>query len=233
MRFRAPSFIALAGDGDADARRARRGHDRRRRLARHRDGGVRPMSTSRRRCRRSRRSYPDSRSAVLPALRIAQERHDGWLPPEAFVEVADALELTPAYCQAVASFYDMFHLAPDRAAPGRGLHEPLVRARPARRTWSRRSSPSSASARARRPRTARSPSAPSSASAAAATRRSSPSTTATATHVRPDDVPAIVEELRAGARSVLLAGADERDLTKLAEYRAIGGYAGARRRRAR
>jgi NADH-quinone oxidoreductase E subunit len=56
--------------------------------------------------------YPDSRSAVLPALRIAQEHHDGWLPPEAFVEVAEALELTPAYCQAVASFYDMYHLAP-------------------------------------------------------------------------------------------------------------------------
>ena len=56
--------------------------------------------------------YPDSRSAVLPALRLAQERHDGWLPPEAFVEVAEALELTPAYCQAVASFYDMYHLAP-------------------------------------------------------------------------------------------------------------------------
>ena len=56
--------------------------------------------------------YPDSRSAVLPALRLAQERHDGWLPPMAFVEVADALELTPAYCQAVASFYDMYHLAP-------------------------------------------------------------------------------------------------------------------------
>ena len=56
--------------------------------------------------------YPDSRSAVLPALRIAQERHDGWLPPEAFVEVAAALDLTPAYCQAVASFYDMYHLAP-------------------------------------------------------------------------------------------------------------------------
>jgi NADH-quinone oxidoreductase subunit E len=56
--------------------------------------------------------YPDSRSAVLPALRIAQERHGGWLPPEAFVAVAEALELTPAYCQAVASFYDMYHLAP-------------------------------------------------------------------------------------------------------------------------
>jgi len=56
--------------------------------------------------------YPDARSAILPALRLAQERHGGWLPPEAFVEVGDALDLTPAYCQAVASFYDMFHLAP-------------------------------------------------------------------------------------------------------------------------
>ena len=56
--------------------------------------------------------YPSRRSAVMPALRLAQERHGGWLPPEAFREVADALELTPAYCQAVASFYDMFHLEP-------------------------------------------------------------------------------------------------------------------------
>jgi NADH-quinone oxidoreductase subunit E len=56
--------------------------------------------------------YPDSRSAVLPALRLAQERHDGWLPTEAFHEVGDALGLTPAYCKAVASFYDMFHLEP-------------------------------------------------------------------------------------------------------------------------
>jgi NADH-quinone oxidoreductase subunit E len=47
----------------------------------------------------------------MPALRLAQERY-GWLPPEAFREVAEALELTPAYCQAVASFYDMYHLAP-------------------------------------------------------------------------------------------------------------------------
>ncbi len=54
--------------------------------------------------------YPDRHSAVLPALRIAQHAHGGWLPREAFEEVADALELTPAYCQSVASFYDMFHL---------------------------------------------------------------------------------------------------------------------------
>jgi NADH-quinone oxidoreductase subunit E len=56
--------------------------------------------------------YPDRRSAVLPALRLAQERHGGWLPPEAFREVGDALDLTPAYCEAVASFYDMLHLEP-------------------------------------------------------------------------------------------------------------------------
>ena len=55
--------------------------------------------------------YPDRRSAVLAALRLAQERR-GWLPPEALREVADALDVTPAYCAAVASFYDMFHLAP-------------------------------------------------------------------------------------------------------------------------
>jgi NADH-quinone oxidoreductase E subunit len=59
-----------------------------------------------------RAGYPDERSAVLPALRLAQEKHGGWLPPEAFREVADALDVTPAYCKAVASFYDMFHTAP-------------------------------------------------------------------------------------------------------------------------
>jgi NADH-quinone oxidoreductase subunit E len=58
------------------------------------------------------RQYPDSRSAIMPALRMAQERHGGWLPPEAFEEVGEALALTPAYCQSVASFYDMFHLEP-------------------------------------------------------------------------------------------------------------------------
>ena len=55
--------------------------------------------------------YPDSRSAVLPALRLAQEQY-GWLSREAFEEVGDALDLTPAYCMSVASFYDMFNLEP-------------------------------------------------------------------------------------------------------------------------
>jgi NADH-quinone oxidoreductase subunit E len=55
--------------------------------------------------------YPQRRSAVMPALRLAQERY-GWLSPQALREVADALDLTPAYCKAVASFYDMYHLEP-------------------------------------------------------------------------------------------------------------------------
>ena len=55
--------------------------------------------------------YPDWRSATLPALRLAQEKH-GYLSPEALRECADALGTTPAFCEAVASFYDMFHLAP-------------------------------------------------------------------------------------------------------------------------
>jgi NADH-quinone oxidoreductase E subunit len=56
--------------------------------------------------------YPDRRSAILPALRMAQDEHGGWLPPEALREVADALELAPAQVEAVASFYDMLHLQP-------------------------------------------------------------------------------------------------------------------------
>jgi NADH-quinone oxidoreductase E subunit len=56
--------------------------------------------------------YPDKKSAVMSGLRLAQREYGGWLPPEALVEVAEALDLTPAHVQSVASFYDMYHLAP-------------------------------------------------------------------------------------------------------------------------
>ena len=59
-----------------------------------------------------RKRYPDPLSAVLPALQLAQERNGGWLSEEALREAADALELTPAYCHSIASFYDMYHLEP-------------------------------------------------------------------------------------------------------------------------
>ena len=56
--------------------------------------------------------YPDPRSAILPALQLAQAEHGGWLPEEALREVADAMDVTPAYCLSIASFYDMFHTEP-------------------------------------------------------------------------------------------------------------------------
>jgi NADH-quinone oxidoreductase subunit E len=69
------------------------------------------MSTFEREVQKLKEQYPDWRSATLPALRLAQEKH-GYLSPEALRECADALGTTPAICQAVASFYDMLHLAP-------------------------------------------------------------------------------------------------------------------------
>jgi NADH-quinone oxidoreductase subunit E len=55
--------------------------------------------------------YPEPRSALIPALRLAQEEY-GWLSTEAFEQVADATRFTPALCKSVASFYDMFRLHP-------------------------------------------------------------------------------------------------------------------------
>jgi NADH:ubiquinone oxidoreductase subunit E len=55
--------------------------------------------------------YPDPRSAVIPALRLAQEEH-GWLSPEAMFQVAAVMRVTPAFLESIASFYDMFELAP-------------------------------------------------------------------------------------------------------------------------
>jgi NADH-quinone oxidoreductase subunit E len=55
--------------------------------------------------------YPDSRSASLPALTAAQRLH-GWCSPEAIEQVACVMGLTPAYLDAVATFYDMLYTEP-------------------------------------------------------------------------------------------------------------------------
>jgi len=55
--------------------------------------------------------YPDIRSAVIPAMKIVQREH-GWLSPTAMEQAACVLRLTPGYLVSVASFYDMFELAP-------------------------------------------------------------------------------------------------------------------------
>ena len=55
--------------------------------------------------------YPQPRSAVMPALDLAQEEI-GFLTPEAMSEVAVALQLDPGYVEGVATFYTLFHLEP-------------------------------------------------------------------------------------------------------------------------
>ncbi len=55
--------------------------------------------------------YPDRRSALLPALYIAQ-REMGWLSQDAMVSVAKALNLPEAVVRGTASFYSMFKNKP-------------------------------------------------------------------------------------------------------------------------
>src|SRR5260370_11120921 len=55
--------------------------------------------------------YPQHRSAVMPALDLAQEEL-GHLTPESMSEVAQALQLDPGYVEGVATFYSLFHLEP-------------------------------------------------------------------------------------------------------------------------
>jgi NADH-quinone oxidoreductase subunit E len=61
---------------------------------------------------RYRDEYPDPRSALLPALRLAQHAYGGWLPAQAFEEVAALMGLPPADVEAVASFYTMLYRQP-------------------------------------------------------------------------------------------------------------------------
>jgi NADH:ubiquinone oxidoreductase subunit E len=55
--------------------------------------------------------YPDRHSATLPALGAAQKVH-GWCSPEALLQVAAVMQVTPAYLSSVATFYDMLRTEP-------------------------------------------------------------------------------------------------------------------------
>jgi NADH-quinone oxidoreductase subunit E len=52
------------------------------------------------------------RSAVLSALRAAQEQNEGYLTPELLEAVAEYLSLPPVQVYEVATFYSMFELHP-------------------------------------------------------------------------------------------------------------------------
>ena len=55
--------------------------------------------------------YPDRHSATLPALAAAQKVH-GWCSPQAMLQVAAVMQVTPAYLSSVATFYDMLRTEP-------------------------------------------------------------------------------------------------------------------------
>jgi len=55
--------------------------------------------------------YPQKMAALLPALWIVQ-RERGWVSEDAMAEVAQVLELTPAYVKGVVTFYTMYHQHP-------------------------------------------------------------------------------------------------------------------------
>ncbi|MCS7066011.1 MAG: NAD(P)H-dependent oxidoreductase subunit E [Fimbriimonadales bacterium] len=58
------------------------------------------------------RHYPDRKSAMLPALWIAQREYGGSLPPEAIAEVAYRLGRSCAEVEGVAAFYTMYNKQP-------------------------------------------------------------------------------------------------------------------------
>ena len=55
--------------------------------------------------------YPDRKSAVMPALWIAQTKF-GWLPKEAIQLVADTIDMSFAQVYGVATFYTMYFKKP-------------------------------------------------------------------------------------------------------------------------
>ena len=55
--------------------------------------------------------YPTKMAALLPALWIVQEER-GWVSSDAMAEVAEVLDLTPAYVKGVVTFYTMYHQHP-------------------------------------------------------------------------------------------------------------------------
>jgi NADH-quinone oxidoreductase E subunit len=58
------------------------------------------------------KEYPNKKSALVPALYVAQRANGGWLSRQAMSEVAEELDLPDSHVYAVASFYSMFYLSP-------------------------------------------------------------------------------------------------------------------------
>ena len=67
---------------------------------------------SKREIQKIRDEYPDPQSALLPALYLAQQDYCGWLPEQAFDEVAEVMDLPSTQVAAAATFYTMLNKRP-------------------------------------------------------------------------------------------------------------------------
>jgi NADH-quinone oxidoreductase subunit E len=61
---------------------------------------------------RLRAEFPDAQSALLPALMLAQKDYGGWLPEQAFDEVASLMALPATLVASTATFYTMLNRKP-------------------------------------------------------------------------------------------------------------------------
>ena len=55
--------------------------------------------------------YPFKRSALLPLLTLAQEQ-EGYVTPEAMIEIGRRLDVSPAFVESVCTFYTMYFTKP-------------------------------------------------------------------------------------------------------------------------
>ena len=58
------------------------------------------------------KEYPNTKSALVPALYVAQRDNGGWLSRDAMIEVAEELSLPETHVFGVATFYSMFYFQP-------------------------------------------------------------------------------------------------------------------------
>lgn len=75
------------------------------------DGPIFETEEGKRRLEMALSRYPTKQAALLPMLGFVQAEK-GWIEPSDMEQVAEALELTPAYVHSIATFYTMYNKHP-------------------------------------------------------------------------------------------------------------------------
>ena len=75
------------------------------------DGPIFETAEGRDRLEKILSRYPVKQGALLPLLNFVQEKK-GWISADDMVEVAAALDLTPAFVHSIATFYTMYNKHP-------------------------------------------------------------------------------------------------------------------------